>query len=106
MDLLPDRTDDDKSSRSKRWKDERSCLQRETSTRYLHSKTWNRTCGRIRDRSLLYSGRLWEPFVEDEKGSIYIDFLSGAGALNYGHNDPGLLPFMEHFDALKRAHAT
>lgn len=44
--------------------------------------------------------------LEDEKGSVYIDFLSGAGALNYGHNDPGLLPFMEHFDAIIRAHAT
>lgn len=40
--------------------------------------------------------------LEDEKGSVYIDFLSGAGALNYGHNDPGLLPFMEHFDAIIR----
>ncbi|MQX90425.1 aminotransferase class III-fold pyridoxal phosphate-dependent enzyme, partial [Sinorhizobium meliloti] len=24
--------------------------------------------------------------LEDEKGSVYIDFLSGAGVLNYGHN--------------------
>ncbi|MQX88790.1 diaminobutyrate--2-oxoglutarate transaminase [Sinorhizobium meliloti] len=29
--------------------------------------------------------------LEDEKGSVYIDFLSGAGVLNYGHNDPDLL---------------
>ena len=26
--------------------------------------------------------------VRDENGSEYIDLLSGAGALNYGHNDP------------------
>lgn len=26
----------------------------------------------------------------DENGQIYIDFLSGAGALNYGHNNPKL----------------
>ena len=26
--------------------------------------------------------------LEDEKGTKYIDFLSGAGALNYGHNHP------------------
>ncbi|MEB3339265.1 diaminobutyrate--2-oxoglutarate transaminase [Okeania sp.] len=26
----------------------------------------------------------------DENGNIYIDFLSGAGALNYGHNNPKL----------------
>ncbi|MEB3181822.1 MAG: diaminobutyrate--2-oxoglutarate transaminase [Nostocaceae cyanobacterium] len=26
----------------------------------------------------------------DENGRIYIDFLSGAGALNYGHNNPKL----------------
>ena len=24
----------------------------------------------------------------DEEGKEYIDFFSGAGALNYGHNDP------------------
>ncbi len=24
----------------------------------------------------------------DEKGTEYVDFFSGAGALNYGHNDP------------------
>ncbi|WP_394834720.1 diaminobutyrate--2-oxoglutarate transaminase [Pendulispora rubella] len=26
--------------------------------------------------------------LEDEQGREYIDFLSGAGSLNYGHNDP------------------
>ena len=26
----------------------------------------------------------------DENGHTYIDFLSGAGALNYGHNNPKL----------------
>lgn len=29
--------------------------------------------------------------VEDEAGRSYIDFFAGAGALNYGHNDPRLL---------------
>ncbi|MGX9121038.1 diaminobutyrate--2-oxoglutarate transaminase [Mesorhizobium sp. BHbsci] len=62
--------------------------------------------------------------LEDENGSEFIDFLSGAGVLNYGHNDPDLLhdlaqylnsngiihgldmatparrEFMEHFDAI------
>ncbi len=28
--------------------------------------------------------------LEDEEGNEYIDFLAGAGALNYGHNDPVL----------------
>jgi diaminobutyrate-2-oxoglutarate transaminase len=28
--------------------------------------------------------------MEDEEGNEYIDFLAGAGALNYGHNDPAL----------------
>lgn len=28
--------------------------------------------------------------LEDEEGNVYIDFLAGAGALNYGHNDPVL----------------
>ncbi len=26
--------------------------------------------------------------IYDEHGNQYIDFLSGAGALNYGHNHP------------------
>ena len=25
--------------------------------------------------------------IQDEKGNTYLDFLSGCGALNYGHND-------------------
>ncbi|MER8855952.1 diaminobutyrate--2-oxoglutarate transaminase [Mesorhizobium australicum] len=29
--------------------------------------------------------------LEDENGFEFIDFLSGAGALNYGHNDPDFL---------------
>ncbi|WP_404294856.1 diaminobutyrate--2-oxoglutarate transaminase (plasmid) [Microvirga sp. RSM25] len=29
--------------------------------------------------------------LEDENGCEFIDFLSGAGVLNYGHNDPDLL---------------
>lgn len=28
--------------------------------------------------------------LEDEEGNVYIDFLAGAGALNYGHNDLAL----------------
>jgi diaminobutyrate-2-oxoglutarate transaminase len=28
--------------------------------------------------------------LEDERGRKYIDFLAGAGALNYGHNNPAL----------------
>ncbi|MDX2388300.1 diaminobutyrate--2-oxoglutarate transaminase [Sinorhizobium medicae] len=37
------------------------------------------------------------PLLEDEKGSVYIDFLSGAGVLNYGHNDPDLLNDAVHY---------
>nr|WP_245277368.1 diaminobutyrate--2-oxoglutarate transaminase [Rhizobium leguminosarum] len=29
--------------------------------------------------------------LQDENGTEFIDFLSGAGVLNYGHNDPDLL---------------
>lgn len=29
-------------------------------------------------------------YLTDENGKTYIDFLSGAGALNYGHNNPKL----------------
>jgi diaminobutyrate-2-oxoglutarate transaminase len=28
--------------------------------------------------------------LQDEEGREYIDFLAGAGALNYGHNDPAI----------------
>ena len=28
--------------------------------------------------------------MRDTEGREYLDFLAGAGALNYGHNDPGL----------------
>jgi diaminobutyrate-2-oxoglutarate transaminase len=28
--------------------------------------------------------------LTDEEGRRYVDFFSGAGALNYGHNDPGM----------------
>ena len=28
--------------------------------------------------------------LTDEDGKEYIDFLAGAGSLNYGHNDPGM----------------
>ncbi len=35
--------------------------------------------------------------LEDEEGNRYIDFLSGAGVLNYGHNDPALKrPLLEY----------
>ena len=29
-------------------------------------------------------------FLIDESGAEYIDFFSGAGTLNYGHNDAGM----------------
>jgi diaminobutyrate-2-oxoglutarate transaminase len=32
--------------------------------------------------------KAYDCFLEDEKGIKYIDFFSGAGALNYGHNHP------------------
>ncbi|MEN8159904.1 MAG: aminotransferase class III-fold pyridoxal phosphate-dependent enzyme, partial [Myxococcota bacterium] len=28
--------------------------------------------------------------LTDENGRSYVDFFSGAGALNYGHNDPAM----------------
>ena len=36
----------------------------------------------------------------DEAGRGYLDFFSGAGALNYGHNHPDLLaPLMEYLSS-------
>ena len=38
--------------------------------------------------------------VEDEDGRSYIDFFAGAGALNYGHNDPRLIePLVEYLQS-------
>lgn len=43
--------------------------------------------------------------LEDEEGNEYIDFLAGAGALNYGHNDPVLkAKLMEYLKADQIVH--
>src|SRR5690625_178788 len=38
-------------------------------------------------------------YLYDEEGNAYLDFLAGAGSLNYGHNDPllkrALLDYIE-----------
>lgn len=44
-----------------------------------YCRGWPTTFTRARGHSL------W-----DEDGNEYIDFFAGAGALNYGHNDPGM----------------
>jgi len=36
-------------------------------------------------------GKAAGAILEDEEGCEFIDFLSGAGVLNYGHNDPDLV---------------
>ncbi|MFD5827826.1 diaminobutyrate--2-oxoglutarate transaminase [Lentzea sp. NPDC060358] len=39
-------------------------------------------------------------WLHDEDGRPYLDFFAGAGALNYGHNNPALKsPLMEHLAA-------
>jgi len=39
-------------------------------------------------------------FVEDTEGNRYLDFLAGAGSLNYGHNDPKIAAkLIEHLTA-------
>ena len=43
--------------------------------------------------------------LEDEEGREYIDFLAGAGALNYGHNDPVLKEkLLEYIEADQIVH--
>lgn len=43
--------------------------------------------------------------LEDEEGKEYIDFLAGAGALNYGHNDPVLKEkLLEYIEADQIVH--
>lgn len=42
----------------------------------------------------------------DENGNRYIDFLAGAGALNYGHNNPKLKkPLLEYIESDAIAHS-
>ena len=41
-------------------------------------------------------------FLYDEQGQRYIDFFSGAGTLNYGHNNPLINNAI--IDYLKRRH--
>ncbi|MEM8722830.1 MAG: diaminobutyrate--2-oxoglutarate transaminase [Cyanobacteria bacterium P01_G01_bin.39] len=42
----------------------------------------------------------------DENGRSYIDFLSGAGALNYGHNNPKLKqPLLEYIESDSVTHS-
>ncbi|MGB5595943.1 MAG: diaminobutyrate--2-oxoglutarate transaminase [Crocosphaera sp.] len=42
----------------------------------------------------------------DENGNTYIDFLAGAGALNYGHNNPKLKkPLLEYIESDSITHS-
>src|SRR3974377_2385199 len=36
-------------------------------------------------------GRAWEATFEDVAGNVYIDFLGGAGVMNVGHGNPGVV---------------
>lgn len=45
-------------------------------------------------------------FIYDEEGRRYLDFFSGAGALNYGHNHPELLePLLDYLRGGGIAHS-
>src|ERR1700728_2216010 len=45
-------------------------------------------------------------WLYDEDGRSYLDFFSGAGALNYGHNNPLLKrPLLEYLDSDRVIHA-
>ncbi|GAB3568482.1 diaminobutyrate--2-oxoglutarate transaminase [Spelaeicoccus albus] len=44
--------------------------------------------------------------LTDEEGNTYIDFFSGAGALNYGHNNPQLLePLIDYLKSGEIVHS-
>jgi 4-aminobutyrate aminotransferase-like enzyme len=51
--------------------------------RESHVRSYSRTVDAIFDTA---SGSI----MRDVEGREYIDFLSGAGSLNYGHNDPDM----------------
>ena len=40
-------------------------------------------------------------FMYDEEGNRYIDFFCGAGALNYGHNNPYILERLQRQRSLR-----
>jgi diaminobutyrate-2-oxoglutarate transaminase len=45
-------------------------------------------------------------YLTDTAGRRYLDFFSGAGALNYGHNNPVLLePLLRHLTAKRVTHS-
>src|SRR5699024_551159 len=39
--------------------------------------------------------------LTDEQGNEYLDFFGGAGALNYGHNDPGMIGALQDYIGAK-----
>ena len=44
-------------------------------------------------------------FLYDEEGTEYIDFLAGAGTLNYGHNNPVLKAGLARLHPGRRHHS-
>ena len=64
--------------------------------RWISSKVWN-----LRFAAIAAAGapclRVRLAALYSEDGREYLDFFSGAGALNYGHNNPVLLrPLVEY----------
>ena len=51
---------------------------------------WNLKSGVIAELSRLRSPKPRGCYQYDDKGNEYLDFFSGAGTLNYGHNNPQL----------------
>ena len=43
--------------------------------------------------------------LTDERGKQYVDFFSGAGALNYGHNNPHLKAALIEYLSGRRRYA-
>ena len=44
--------------------------------------------------------------LTDEEGHEYLDFFAGAGALNYGHNNPAIMtPIVEYIQKSGVTHA-
>ena len=58
--------------------------------RWASSRTVNLRCAATAGSGLRYSTGPRAARLYDEDGRAYLDFFTGASALNYGHNNPAL----------------
>ena len=65
----------------------------------------NRRCSPMRARFRVVFNRARGTELWDVHGRRYLDFLAGAGSLNYGHNNPVLKTALDRLHPARRHHA-